>query len=214
VRVLVVEDEQALREGLGDLLRGDGHEVELVADGAAALERGLASPYDVVVLDLMLPKLNGIDVCRRLRAARPALSILMLTARGSEDDKIRGLLEGADDYMTKPFSPRELLARVHTLGRRHLAQSDIEVLSADGAVLDLSNLEGRRSGRSWRLTGREAGILRFLYRYRARAVSRAELLEHVWNASAGMETRAIDVAVATLRKKIERDPRSEEETHE
>jgi len=202
---LVVEDELTLREGLGDLLRGDGHEVDLVADGVSAVEVGLANPFDVVVLDIMLPKLDGIGVCRLLRAARPALSILMLTARGAEDDKVQGLLEGADDYMTKPFSARELLARVRTLGRRHLAQSDAETLSADGAILDLANLEGSRGDASWKLTSREAGILRFLYRYRGRPVSRAELLERVWGASADMETRAVDVAIATLRKKIERD---------
>ncbi len=207
MRILVVEDERTLRDGLGDLLTGDGHVVELAADGARGLELGLAEPFDVVVLDLMLPKLDGVDVCRRLREARPALSILMLTARGSEDNKVRGLLEGADDYMTKPFSARELLARVRTLGRRHLAQSDVERLSIDDAVLDLSNLVCRRGDARLSLTSREAGIIRFLYRYRIRAVSRAELLENVWGASAEMETRAVDVAIATLRKKVESDPR-------
>ena len=207
MRILVVEDERTLREGLGDLLRGAGHDVELAADGADALDQGLKAPFDVVVLDLTLPKLDGVDVCRRLRSARPALSILMLTARGSEDDKVRGLLEGADDYMTKPFSARELLARVHTLGRRHLAQSDIEILRVDGAQIDLANLDGRRESESFRLTSREAGILRYLYRYRKRPVSRGELLEKVWGAKAEMETRAVDVAIATLRKKVEHNPR-------
>ena len=114
----MVEDEASLREGLVDLLGGDGHEVAAVADGAAAVERGLAEGWDLIVLDVMLPRLSGIDVCRRLRAARPGMPILMLTARGSEDDKVRGLGEGADDYVTKPFGARELLARVRALGRR------------------------------------------------------------------------------------------------
>src|SRR5262245_32750251 len=118
VRILVVEDEAGLREGIVDLLEGDDHVVTAVGDGVAGVEAGLRELFDLVVLGLMLPRLDGMDVCRRLRAARPGLPILMLTARGSEDDKVRGLLEGADDYVTKPFSARELLARVRVLGRR------------------------------------------------------------------------------------------------
>ncbi|HET9990783.1 MAG TPA: response regulator, partial [Kofleriaceae bacterium] len=109
MRVLVVEDEASLREGIADLLRGDGHTVTAVGDGVAGVEAGLGELFELVVLDLMLPRLDGIEVCRRLRSARPGLPILMLTARGSEDDKVRGLGEGADDYVTKPFSARELL---------------------------------------------------------------------------------------------------------
>jgi DNA-binding response OmpR family regulator len=103
VRVLVVEDEASLRDGIVDLLGGDGHAVTAAADGVAGVEAGLRDPFDLVVLDLMLPRLDGMEVCRRLRAARPGMPILMLTARGSEDDKVRGLVEGADDYVTKPF---------------------------------------------------------------------------------------------------------------
>src|SRR5215470_6865491 len=124
VRILVVEDEASLREGIVDLLVGDGHRVDAVGDGVAGAEAGLRDPYDLVVLDLMLPRLDGMEVCRRLRSARPGMPILMLTARGSEDDKVRGLMEGADDYVTKPFSARELLARVRALGRRAPAQTD------------------------------------------------------------------------------------------
>jgi DNA-binding response OmpR family regulator len=206
MHILVVEDELGLREGLRDLLVGDGHQVTLAADGRAAVELGLTTPFDVVVLDIMLPRLDGVEVCRRLRAARPATAILMLTARGSEDDKLRGLTEGADDYMTKPFSARELLARVRVLGRRHLGEADAELIEADGAELDLGTLRARRADRDIKLTAREAGIIRLLYRHRDRGVSRAELLEQVWGARASNETRAVDVAVATLRKKIEREP--------
>ena len=119
VRILVVEDEAGLREGIVDLLEGDGHVVTAVGDGVAGVETGLRDLFDLVVLDLMLPRLDGGEVCRRLRAARPGMPILMLTARGAEDDKVRGLMEGADDYVTKPFSARELLARVrHRAPRR------------------------------------------------------------------------------------------------
>jgi DNA-binding response OmpR family regulator len=205
MRILVVEDEPGLRDGLVDLLRGDGHAVEAAADGATGAERGLAEPFDLVVLDLMLPRLDGIEVCRRLRAARPGMPILMLTARGSEDDKVRGLGEGADDYVTKPFGARELLARVRALGRRVPAES-VERIDLDGAVLDLARLIVTRGGERTPLTPREAGMLRWLHRHAGRAVSRAELLEHVFGMRGDLQTRAVDMAIAVLRKKVERDP--------
>src|SRR5258707_8603796 len=123
MRVLIVEDDRVLREGVMDLLRGGGYEAEAVADGTEGLRRAIAEPFDLVLLDLALPGLDGIEVCRRLRMTRPAVPILMLTARGSEDDKVRGLNVGADDYVTKPFGARELLARVEALcqiGRAHV----------------------------------------------------------------------------------------------
>ena len=202
MKILVVEDELSLREGLLDLLAGDGHDVDVAADGRTGLELGTATRYDLVVLDVMLPRLDGVEVCRRLRAARPGLAILMLTARAAEDDKIRGLIEGDDDYMTKPFSPRELLARVRVLGRRH-QEADSDELSADGVVFELGRLIARRGEHEIPLTAREAGILRLLYRSRGRAVSRSELLESVWGARGDLETRAVDMAIAALRKKIE-----------
>jgi two-component system alkaline phosphatase synthesis response regulator PhoP len=205
VRILVVEDEASLREGLVDLLGGDGHDVVAVADGAAGAERGLAEAWDLIVLDLMLPRLSGMDVCRRLRAARPGMPILMLTARGSEDDKVRGLGEGADDYMTKPFSARELLARVRALGRRAPVEV-MEHLDVDGAMLDLGRLTVRRGDAVAALTPREAGLLRWLHRQRGRAVSRAEILEQVFGQRGDLHTRAVDMAIVVLRKKIERDP--------
>jgi two-component system response regulator RegX3 len=206
VNILVVEDELALREGLRDLLVGDGHAVELADDGRTALEKGLANPFDLVVLDLMLPGLDGVEVCRRLRSARPGIAILMLTARAAEEDKVRGLGDGADDYMTKPFSARELLARVRALGRRHLGTRDAETLRAGELTVELGRLAAQREGRSISLTAREAGILRQLHRCRGRAVSRAELLETVWGSRGDLETRAVDMAIAALRKKIEGDP--------
>jgi DNA-binding response OmpR family regulator len=205
MRILVVEDEAALREGLADLLAGDGHEVTAVGDGVAGAATGLAHAFDLIVLDLMLPRLDGIAVCRRLRAARPGVPILLLTARGSEDDKVRGLGEGADDYVTKPFSARELLARVRALGRRAPADPG-EPLEVDGVTFDLGRLCVVRDGARTPLTPREAGMLRWLHRHRGRVVSRAELLEQVFGMRADLETRAVDMAIAVLRKKVERDP--------
>src|SRR5947208_9826336 len=177
MRILVVEDEPALRDGIVDLLAGDGHTIQAAADGVAGLEAGLRDPYDLVVLDLMLPKLDGMEVCRRLRGARPGMPILMLTARGSEDDKVRGLVEGADDYVTKPFSARELLARVRVLGRRVPPGESLDEVRVDGAVIDLARMVVVRGDQRVSLTPREVGIVRWLYRHNDRVVSRAELLE-------------------------------------
>jgi len=206
MRILVVEDEPVLRDGLVDLLGGAGHTVTAVGDGQAAVTAGTEEPFDLVLLDLMLPKLDGIEVCRRLRTARPALPILMLTARGAETDKVRGFRVGADDYVTKPFGTKELLARVEALGRRARGTPEAaEVLEADGCTLDLGRCCAEREGTETPLTAREVGILRWLHRHRSRAVARGELLEHVWNVPPTLETRTVDVTIANLRRKIERD---------
>jgi DNA-binding response OmpR family regulator len=203
---LLVEDEPALRDGVVDLLTGDGHTVVACADGAAGVAAGLAEPFELVLLDLMLPKLDGMEVCRRLRAARPGLPILMLTARGSEDDKVRGLMEGADDYVTKPFSARELLARVRALARRAPSAEHLDELTLDGVHVDLRRMAVTRAGHTTALTPREVGIIRWLYRHRDRAVTRAELLEQVFGQRGDLQTRAVDMAIVVLRKKVEPDP--------
>jgi len=205
VRILLVEDEARLREGIADLLQGDGHLVTAVGDGVAGVEAGLRQAFDIIVLDLMLPRLNGMDVCRQLRAARPGLPILILTARGSEDDKVRGLVEGADDYVTKPFSARELLARVRALGRRAPVDESIDEVQLEGGVIDLARMTVVRGSQRIPLTPREVGIVRWLYRHRDRVVSRAELLEHVFGQRGDLQTRAVDMAIAVLRKKLEAD---------
>jgi DNA-binding response OmpR family regulator len=206
VRILVVEDEAGLRDGIVDLLEGDDHVVTAVGDGVAGLESGLREIFDLVVLDLMLPRLDGMAVCRQLRAARPGLPILMLTARGSEDDKVRGLVEGADDYVTKPFSARELLARVRVLGRRAPVGESLDEVQVDGAVIDLARMALVRGSRCIPLTPREVGIIRWLHRHQDRVVSRAELLEQVFGQRGDLQTRAVDMAIAVLRKKLETDP--------
>ena len=206
MKVLVVEDEASLRDGIVDLLTGDGHTVVAAGDGVTGLEAGLREPFELVVLDLMLPRMDGMEVCRRLRAARPGTPILMLTARGSEDDKVRGLSEGADDYVTKPFSARELLARVRALGRRAPAGESLDELVIDGVRLDLARMVVERAGVQVALTPREVGIVRWLYRHKERVVTRAELLEQVFGQRGDLQTRAVDMAIAVLRKKLEVDP--------
>lgn len=206
MRILVVEDEPRLREGIVDLLTGDGHLVKGVGDGVAGVEAGLREVFDLVVLDLMLPRLDGLDVCRELRAARPGLPILMLTARASEDDKVRGLMEGADDYVTKPFSARELLARVRALGRRAPAPTSLDEVQLQDAVIDLARMAIVRGDQCTALTPREVGILRWLHRHRDRVVTRAELLEQAFGQRGDLQTRAVDMAIAVLRKKVEADP--------
>ena len=207
MRILIVEDERSLREALVDLLTRRGFEVDTAADGLTAGERGAQSDIDFVLLDLALPRLDGVEVCRRLRMARPALPILILTARGSEDERVKGLTAGADDYLTKPFGTNELLARIDALRRRaSIAPADAERLEIDGCLLDLGRCEARRNGAAIALTPREVGILRWLHRHRTRAVSRAELLQTVWGASDEIETRTVDMTIANLRQKIEREP--------
>ena len=202
----MVEDEASLREGIVDLLEGDGHVVTAAGDGVAGVESGLRDVFDLVVLDLMLPRLDGMEVCRRLRAARPGMPILILTARGSEDDKVRGLVEGADDYVTKPFSARELLARVRVLGRRAPAAESLDAIQLDDAVIDLARMAVVRGGQCIPLTPREVGIVRWLHRHQDRVVARGELLEHVFGQRGDLQTRAVDMAIAVLRKKLETDP--------
>jgi DNA-binding response OmpR family regulator len=207
MRILIVEDEPSLQEALVDLLEGAGHRVKAVGNGADAVERALAESFDLILLDLMLPGMDGMEVCRRLRQDRQDLAILMLTARGSEDDKVQGLKLGADDYVTKPFGARELLARVEALGRRSSqGATEPDVVEADGCTIDLGRCEARRDGSKVTLTAREAQILRWLHAHRARAVSRGELLEHVWDSRGDLQTRTVDMTIANLRQKIEKDP--------
>lgn len=207
MRILIVEDEPLLRNGLVDLLKGAGHDVEIACDGAAAVMWGTEESFDLVLLDLMLPKIDGIEVCKRLRKVRPTLPILMLTAKGSEEDKVRGLTSGADDYVTKPFGARELLARVEAIGRRlKTVPCDPDVIEVDGCRFDLGHCEASRGKKVIPLTAREVGIIRWLHRHQNRSVTRGELLEQIWGVNPEMETRTVDMTVANLRQKIERDP--------
>ena len=207
MKILLVEDEPTLRHGLTDLLEGAGYGVVALADGAQAAARGSEADVDLVVLDLTLPGLDGLEVCRRLRSTRPGLGILMLTARVQEDDKVLGLGSGADDYVTKPFAVRELLARLEALARRAKREGAApEQIEIDGCQIDLGRCTANRGGDTVGLTAREARLLRLLYQNRARAMTRGELLEKVWEASSSLQTRTVDMTIANLRQKIESDP--------
>lgn len=208
MRILVVEDERNLREGLVDLLDQAGHETATAGDGEEAVRVFRNGSFDLVLLDLMLPRLDGFEVCQRIREHTPDIGVLMLTARGDEQDKVRGLRAGADDYVTKPFGAGELLARVDSLARRLALSVGPEQIEADGCSLDLGRCAGERDGTAFELTAREANVLRFLHKHRERAVSRAELLEGVWQQPGDLQTRTVDMCIAHLRQKIERDAKA------
>ena len=207
-RVLVVEDDATVAEVVVRYLEREGFEVEWVADGREALERAEKALPDLVVLDLMLPGLDGLEVCRRLRGLAP-IPVIMLTARGEESDRVLGLELGADDYVSKPFSPRELTARVKSVLRR--AQGPLSQIDMPGVVnvgdleVDLGAREARRGGQPITLTAREFELLAFLIRHPRRAFRREELLEHVWGYTYG-DTSTVTVHIRRLREKIEPEP--------
>lgn len=211
-RILVVDDDATVSDVVARYLAHDGYAVETVADGRVALDRALAEPPDLVVLDLMLPGMDGLDVCRRLRALAP-VPIVILTARGQEADRIAGLELGADDYVSKPFSPKELVARVRAVLRRArgplaapLAGSP--AVYADGdLVVDVAARQARLDGEVVALTARELELLVFLMRHPGQAFRREELLEHVWGYRYG-DTSTVTVHVRRLREKVEPDPSS------
>ncbi len=204
-RILVVEDEESIRGGLCDVLVYHGWLPTAVESGEEGLEKGLAEKFDLVLLDLMLPGLSGLDVCRRLREKIPALPILMLTAKGSEDDVVQGFRCGADDYVTKPFSIRELVARVEALLRRAGGLEADEGFDFGPWQVDAAGLCAAAGGRTIRLTRREVDLLRLFGRQTGRVVSRRTLLQQVWGLIHvdEIETRTVDVHIAKLRKKID-----------
>jgi DNA-binding response OmpR family regulator len=210
VRILVVEDEGSLRDGIVDLLAGDGHGVTAVADGAAGLETGLRDPFDIVVLDLMLPKLDGIEVCRRLRS-RSQVPLVMLTAKGDEIDKVVGLELGADDYLTKPFSMREVVARVAALLRRveratALAEERPAALSVGAITIDPGTRRTTVAGEAVHLTPTEFDLLLCLAREAGQVLGRDRLLREVWDWGdawgSASAARTVDSHVKALRSKV------------
>jgi two-component system response regulator RegX3 len=204
-RVLVVEDEVGIRRGLSDVLRFRGCEIVAAADGKQGLELALAEPWDLVVLDVMLPELDGFSVCERMRAAGRHMPVLMLTARGDEDDVVRGFEAGADDYVIKPFSVRELTARLDALLRR-TQRRNTETFRIGPLELDGERGEARCGAERFELSARELRILRLLANDAGRIVSRRRLLQEAWdmNNAELVETRTVDVHVAKLRKKLGR----------
>jgi two-component system alkaline phosphatase synthesis response regulator PhoP len=207
--VLFVEDEEALRMTVGDRLRNEGYAVECAADGDAGFEKATQIPFDLIILDVMLPHKSGFDVCRDIREAGLITPILMLTARGQTSDKVNGLKIGADDYVTKPFNMLELMARVEALLRRApsrpVAQSG--AFNFGSIHVDLVGTEAIRDGQVLNLSAREFQLLRYFIEHRGATLSREELLKQVWGYSADMYTRTVDVHVASLRQKLEEDPK-------
>jgi DNA-binding response OmpR family regulator len=211
-RIVVIEDEPAIRRGVVDALRTNGYAVVEAADGVRGLEEAMRLGVDLVLLDLLLPKRDGLEVLADLRKIRPTLPVIILTARGTEDDRVTGLTRGADDYVIKPFSARELLARVEAVLRRSVDRpAELHQARCGRAVIDFDRREVRWPGNeSIELSETEAAILSFLVAHRQRAVSREELLARVWGiGSKGIETRTIDMHVVRLRSKL-RDPSGRE----
>jgi DNA-binding response OmpR family regulator len=207
-RIVVIEDEPAIRRGVVDALRASGFEAGEAADGDRGLEEASGPNVRLVLLDLLLPRRDGLSVLAELRKIRPGLPVIILTARGGEDDRVRGLKMGADDYVVKPFSARELLARIEAVLRRTVGQAEeLGGARLGRAVIDFRRREVRWSERErCELSETEAAILGFLVSHQKRAVSREELLSRVWGLEPrGLETRTVDMHIARLRTKL-RDP--------
>ncbi len=206
-RVLVVEDDPAILRGLVDNLRFDSHEVLSATDGEAGYRLLREKNPDLVILDLMLPKLSGYELCRRVREEGLSTPILMLTARGEEGDRVLGLDLGADDYVTKPFSVRELLARVRALLRRaHPSRALPDELRFEDVRVDFRRYEARKGHTHLEMTRKEFGVLRSLAARSGEVVSRDELLNEVWGYEKYPTTRTVDNHIASLRAKLEKDP--------
>ena len=206
-RVLVVEDDRSIREGIADALSFHGYSVLQAERGDVGIEKALHGDCDLVLLDLVLPGADGQAVLREVRRARPTLPVIILTARGAESDRVRGLQEGADDYVVKPFSIRELLARVDAVLRRSPERpTDVSRLEVPGGIVDLTTREVRFGEARVELSEREAELLRYLAVNGGRIVSREELLSRVWGVNPRtVETRTVDMHVARLRDKLRDD---------
>jgi len=204
-RILIVEDEANIALALEDDLKKEGYDVEIVGDGDRACNRALETAFDLILLDVMLPHKDGFDVCRDLRRARVRTPILMLTAKTQEAEKILGLELGADDYVTKPYSPRELRARIKALLRR-AADELPEVFRFGDVEVDFARYEVRRGGRLLEVTPTEFKLLAAFIRQRGRVLTRDQLLDLAWGQGVFVTDRVVDNQIANLRKKIEPKP--------
>jgi len=203
--VFVVEDDVSIRRGIVDTLAAGGYETFESGHGTEALHTALEAEYDLLLLDIMLPGMDGFALLEELRKSRPAVPVIMLTARGAEQDRVRGLKSGADDYVVKPFSALELLARVEAVLRRSAERATtVGTLELDGRKVDLEQRQIQFSdGTCCDISEKEAELLQYLATSRARPVARAELLQHVWGLNPrGVETRTIDMHIARLRDKL------------
>jgi DNA-binding response OmpR family regulator len=207
-KILIIEDEESIRMALEDDFRLEGYEVEVASDGLDGLAKAADPGVDLIILDIMLPGMNGFDICKKLRSQGIRTSIIMLTAKGQEIDRVLGLEFGADDYVSKPFSPRELQARVKAVLRR-MVQGPGDVgenqFRFGELEVDFLQYECRISGRKVALTAHEFGLLRYLIHNRERVIERDELLAEVWGKDVVVSVRTIDTHMANLRKKLEDD---------
>ncbi len=207
-RILVIEDDPAVQKALRRLFETEGYAVETQSDGKSALESFRATPPAAIVLDLRLPKISGRDVCKEIKAVAPAIPIVVLSATSDVSDKVLLLELGADDYVTKPFSPRELLARVRAALRHTTRTADVQVTSFDGISADFRKMEIKRDGNPVVLTAQEFKTFQFLVQNADRVISRDELLNEVWGYQNYPSTRTVDNHILKLRQKLERDPSS------
>jgi two-component system alkaline phosphatase synthesis response regulator PhoP len=208
--ILLVEDEEALRMTLGDRLRSEGYLVDLACDGEEGLNKATHVPWDLIIMDIMLPHRSGLDICRDIRNAGLATPILLLTARDKTIDKILGLKLGADDYVTKPFDTLELMARIEALLRRAPGRANQLVYQLGPLRMDIRRTEVTREGEAVALSAREFQLLRHFMENPGATLSRNDLLLKVWGYEDGRFTRTVDVHVAGLRQKIEKDPKQPE----
>ena len=202
--ILVVEDERRLAQVVRKVLEEEGHTVDVATDGEEGLAMAMDSSHDVIVLDVLLPGIDGFEVCRRLRAGRVDTPVLLLTALDAIEDRVRGLDAGADDYLPKPFAFQELLARLRALGRRRVQARDPDQLETANLVLDLRRRRAVRDGRTIDLSPKEFALLEFLMRNQGRVVTRTQILDHVWGYDYSPDSNLVDVYVTYLRRKIDR----------
>lgn len=210
IRVLVVEDEEPIRTGLIDVLVFHGYDVEFAATGPEGLEKALTGRFELILLDIMLPGMDGYTICDRIRAVDRDQPIIMLTAKSSDEEIIQGLKLGADDYVAKPFSIQQLVLRIEAVLRRsQVAQGQARMLSIGDVEIDTENLSGRNGSDEIAFTKREIEVLSYLAQNSTRPVSREELLAKVWGYARGLdiETRTVDIHIAKLRRKIENNPK-------
>ena len=209
-RILLVEDEPDIAMVVADLLRAEGHDVTVARDGSVGLERALSGSYDLLVLDVFLPGLDGFEICRAVRQQGHDGGILMLTARGQVKDRVEGLQIGADDYVVKPFDADELIARVDALLRRVQKSELTPVMQVEFGSnrADFVSMTFTRHGKSVALAGKEAELLRFLINRRGQVLSRELILQQVWKEQVHITARTVDVHIAWLRQKLEDDPGS------
>lgn len=214
--ILIVEDEEALRMTLGDRLRSEGYVVDFAIDGEEGKEKATHLPFDLIILDIMLPHRSGLDICMDIRRAGLATPILLLTARGQTSDKVVGFKLGADDYVTKPFDTLELMARIEALLRRvptkavSAAQAEHGIHHFGPVIVDIKGTQVTRNGQRVYLTAREFELLRYFVEHQGITLSRDELLREVWGHETGTFTRTVDVHVASLRQKLENIPKKPE----